>query len=150
MSETELEEIPITSVVEHELQTIYNEHGELLPETVLEAARPASSPLHAYFEWDDARAAHEHRLDQARRLIRSVKVVYAMDTDGRNKKVRRYHSVPGSENRPVYKDLDEIVHNPLHRQMLLRQMERDWRSFKSRYEHLDEYVALIAAEAKAS
>lgn len=32
-------------------------HGQLLPEKVVEAARPNNSPLHNRFEWDDTEAA---------------------------------------------------------------------------------------------
>lgn len=45
-------------------------HGQLLPEKVVEAARPNSSPLHNRFEWDDTEAAQQYRLWQARHLIR--------------------------------------------------------------------------------
>lgn len=39
------------------------------------AARPLSSPLHRFFEWDNTKAALAHRLEQAGRLIRAVVVV---------------------------------------------------------------------------
>jgi hypothetical protein len=45
------------------------------PQKVVIAATDKSSPLHRYFEWDDGKAAHQHRLDQARRLIGSVRVL---------------------------------------------------------------------------
>lgn len=49
--------------------------GRLTPASVVNAARDPSSPLHAHFEWDESKAAHAYRLDQARALIRSVQVV---------------------------------------------------------------------------
>jgi len=49
--------------------------GTLTPEAVLADAVDPSSPLHGEFEWDDAKAAHEQRLDRARAVIRSVRVV---------------------------------------------------------------------------
>lgn len=49
--------------------------GRLKPEDVVNEAKKPSSPLHDYFEWDDEKAANEHRLEQARQLIRSVRVV---------------------------------------------------------------------------
>ena len=49
--------------------------GVLRPADVVVAATPPSSPLHKYFTWDDAKAAHEHRLDQARRLMRVTVLV---------------------------------------------------------------------------
>jgi hypothetical protein len=45
----------------------------LTREAVVAAATPPGHPLHDQFEWDDAKAAHLHRLDQAQELIaRSV------------------------------------------------------------------------------
>lgn len=46
----------------------------LKPEAVVEAARAKSSPLHSKFEWDDTKAAHKYRLQQAAELIRVVTV----------------------------------------------------------------------------
>lgn len=48
--------------------------GSLTPEAVVSAARDPASPLHTAFEWDDAKAAMEHRLSQARHMIRRVMV----------------------------------------------------------------------------
>ena len=48
--------------------------GQLTPQNTVERARDPTNPLHAYFTWDDAKAADERRLDQARLLIRSVRV----------------------------------------------------------------------------
>lgn len=48
--------------------------GQLTPHNTVERARNPDNPLHAYFTWDDAKAAEERRLDQARLLIRSVRV----------------------------------------------------------------------------
>jgi hypothetical protein len=61
-----------TKVIQQELATIAARApgGVLTPEDVLEAARREDSPLHVHFEWDDAKAGYQHRLDQARRLIR--------------------------------------------------------------------------------
>lgn len=49
--------------------------GRLTAAEVVQHARDPASPLHHLFEWDDEKAAHEHRLDQARALIRSCQVV---------------------------------------------------------------------------
>ena len=46
---------------------------------VLVAARDFNSPLHLCFEWDDTKAAYEHRLSQARYLIRKLCVVVEKD-----------------------------------------------------------------------
>jgi len=48
--------------------------GVLYPEDVVAAATDPAHPLHGHFPWNDAEAAHAHRLDIARRIIRSVRV----------------------------------------------------------------------------
>src|SRR5512136_653723 len=49
--------------------------GLLTPDIVLKDAQDPTSVLHEEFEWDDAKAAHSYRVDQARELIRSVRYV---------------------------------------------------------------------------
>ena len=49
-------------------------NGKLTPELVVRAAQAKSSPLHDYFDWDDKIAGARWRLEQARELIRSVKI----------------------------------------------------------------------------
>lgn len=62
--------------VKLELERIYERDGALHPEKVVEAARDRKSPLHSHFDWNDKAAAHQHRLNQARDLIRiTVKVI---------------------------------------------------------------------------
>ena len=48
--------------------------GRLSARSVLNAAMDKNSPLHSYFEWDDTAAAVKYRLEQARELIRKIKV----------------------------------------------------------------------------
>lgn len=49
--------------------------GVLTPELVIADAKKKDSPLHGQFEWDVKQAAYQHWLDQARALIRAVRVV---------------------------------------------------------------------------
>lgn len=58
-----------------ELARIHAEHGTLRPADVVEESRPDDAVLHPVFEWDDSKAADEHRKWQARMLIRSVVTV---------------------------------------------------------------------------
>lgn len=48
--------------------------GRLTPDNVVDAAQNEASPLHKCFEWDNDAAAHMFRVEQARHLIRSVRV----------------------------------------------------------------------------
>lgn len=60
--------------VRQRLSELESETGRLLPTEVVAAARDPESPLHGYFEWDDTAAAEQHRLHQARQLIRRVRI----------------------------------------------------------------------------
>jgi hypothetical protein len=50
-------------------------NGSLTPDLVVKDAEDSSSPLHDLFEWDDSIAGHKYRIEQARQVITSVRVV---------------------------------------------------------------------------
>ncbi len=50
--------------------------GRLTPDAMVEDARSKRSALHPFFEWDDKKAAHAHRIEQARDLISRWRVVH--------------------------------------------------------------------------
>lgn len=56
------------------LREHYDRHGVIVAEAVVQEAEDPESPLHPAFEWDDSRAAHHHRVWQARMLIRACRV----------------------------------------------------------------------------
>lgn len=58
------------------ISALENIHGQLTPELVLDAALDPASPLHKAFEWNDERAGHQYRIEQARALIRTVRYEY--------------------------------------------------------------------------
>lgn len=61
--------------VRERLEELTKAHGGVLtPEVVVEDARNESSPLHKHFEWSEKKAAEAFRIEQARRLIREVKI----------------------------------------------------------------------------
>jgi len=68
------------NVIGNELEQIRHKQGEITPITVLDAARHSDSPLHGYFEWDNAVAAENHRRMQARSLVRKITVVVETTT----------------------------------------------------------------------
>lgn len=63
--------------VKKELERIYERDGFLKPSLIVEEARAENSPLHPYFEWDDSKAGENYRRDQARKLIKEIKVEIA-------------------------------------------------------------------------
>jgi len=54
--------------------------GKITPDQVVKHAKDPNSPLHERFIWSDKEAAQKHRLDTARQLIRSVRVIIKKET----------------------------------------------------------------------
>ena len=124
------------------LQEIYDRRGQLDPNIVLEEARPPASPLHDRFEWDDSVAAEAWRKEQAHQLIVSVKVTYAKpDTDQRIE-LRQWHAVSSPAGH-VYEPLEKVSTDPLLRQLVLRDMEREWKQLHGRYASFAEFSEMV-------
>ena len=54
--------------------------GKLKPEVVVEDAKDPKSPYHDLFEWDDSIAGHKYRIEQARLIIKTIKVEVTVDS----------------------------------------------------------------------
>jgi len=65
----------IKSGVQAVVNELYQQHGEVKPSELVEAARPKDSPAHEGFEWDNKKAGQEYRLLQARQWIRRVEII---------------------------------------------------------------------------
>lgn len=125
------------------LHELYEQHGELTAELLVDVARNAAHPLHDQFEWDDAVAGEEHRKHQARRLIARVKVRYVDPrNDAHTVKARAYHSVRTPAGQ-AYRSTDDVVTDPYMRQLMRRQMYRDFQAMLDRYNGFDELWAMI-------
>ena len=61
--------------LQNHLEAIRAEAGALTPDAVVAAAEEEDHPLHSSFTWDDDIAAHAHRINQARKLIRRVRII---------------------------------------------------------------------------
>lgn len=48
--------------------------GDIQAEELVVAATATSSPLHCLFEWDNSKAGHSFRVEQARQILRSIRV----------------------------------------------------------------------------
>lgn len=130
------------------LQGIYDNNGYLTPALVVDTARDEADPLHEHFEWDDAVAGEAHRREQARQLIRSVRVTYAKPT-GEESSVRAYQAVRTPDRGNVYESTEKVAQDPFLARLVLRDMERDWRQLKRRYDEFEEFWELIRADVAA-
>lgn len=121
--------------------------GILTAQAVVDAARPDDHPLHQHFEWDAEKGAEKYRVQQARQLIRIVKLVY-VDKRGDVQKMRVFHSVPDPESMSgrSYVPLSEIERSDVMSAQLLRAMEIDWRNLHRRYKQFAEFRAMVARD----
>lgn len=71
------------------LNRIERSQGIITPQAVVDFAKPKSSPLHKYFQWDDTIAAARYREWQARELIAKVEV----KVSGTNHIIRQFVNV---------------------------------------------------------
>ena len=123
-------------VVGDELERIWAENGnELRPADIVEEARPEGAPLHPLFEWDDEKAAEEHRLLQARQLVRSVRVV----AEGSTNTTPAFVSVVVMrEEKPQrhYQNIDVILDRPEEYQSALMELKKKLLQITESFEEL--------------
>jgi len=82
-------------------------NGSLTPDLVVQDAESSDSPLHDLFEWDDGIAGHKYRIEQARNVITSVRVVITTE----HKAVSTVYYVRDPEAEPTsqgYVSLDKL------------------------------------------
>lgn len=135
-----------------ELQAITDANkGRLTPKDVVERARNPRNTLHKHFEWDDAKAADAHRLEQARELIRVVRV----EDEAHSEPVRAFLSL--QDNGVAYRSVGEVQSSPALQEIVLKQALRDLRAFEQRYrdmkdvcEDIREAQRKVGAKLKAA
>lgn len=132
-----------------QMLSIRTEHGYLTPALVVDVARPENHPLHTRFEWDDTVAGEAWRRRQAHQLIRSVRVTYRPASDTNDEaSVRAFHAVRHEGNGDfnyAYEPAEDVAQDPFMRELVLRDMQRDWQQLKRRYGHFAEFVDLVLA-----
>ena len=119
--------------------------GTLNPEAVIEYARDESTALHAAFTWDDTEAAHQHRLWQARQIIR-VCVTLRGELD--NQPFRTYVSLTEDRGESGYRLLDDVLTDTDMRERLLVQALRELANWQRKYDHLTALAPIFEAASK--
>ncbi len=125
--------------VGQELDRIRVEKGSLTPDHVVEAATAADSPLHNAFEWDDAVAAHQHRLTQARRLIVSIRIINAPS----QAKTPAWVSVRTPKEGRQYLPTAEALSDEQLRARVLAEIQQFVESLERRYAYFSEAADII-------
>lgn len=131
----------------HELEFIRKRSadGILQAEDVVEFARDERTALHSEFEWDDTVAAHQHRLEQARKIIRLT--VTVIESPAGPQTVRMYASCDSDRMKPGggYRSLVEVMNSEDLRDQLLHAALRDLRTVRRKYQQLRELQPIFRA-----
>jgi hypothetical protein len=140
--------------VRSELLAINEAHGVLTPELVVTRGRDPSSPLHAFFEWDDVQASEKFRLVQAGALIRRVKLTLiraSTETKVVTVHTTRAFVAPAGERKSKlnpeggYAPIESVLSDEARRADLVATARRELIAVRRKYESLSELATVWAA-----
>ena len=136
-----------------ELSRIEKSTGMVTPEAVLERATVKGSALHDHFEWDDSKAGHQYRLQQAGELIRSITVETSRSNILPSQPVRAFVNVEEAGSRH-YTSTARAMGSKELRDQVLAKAWRDLEAWRQRYAELTEFARIFqeidqARDAKA-
>jgi hypothetical protein len=117
-------------------------NGRLISANIINEAKETSSPLHKIFEWDNAKAAHMWRLNQAGDIIRNI-VVVNVGEDGEKKTIRAFVNVTQDEDRH-YTSISHAMSDDVLRKQVIAQAWDELTSWKERYKELVEFSKVFA------
>lgn len=128
------------------LQQMSEQPDGLTPERLLNAARATTHPLHRFFEWNDREAAESWRLEQARKIIRSVVIEFRRpdDESGAVREVRAFHVVtrqpaparetdPEPEPQRVYVDVARVANDADMANQVIERARRELLAVRDKY-----------------
>lgn len=118
--------------------------GRLTPQSVVEEASSPGSPIHKAFTWDDTKAAHDHRVWQARQLIGHITVEY--EDRPITERVRAFANVT-IDKCQYYDSMRVVVDDPAKRQQILADAMREIDSWRRRYAAIEELAGIRQAIA---
>lgn len=127
------------------IERVKSRSGKLTAKALVDDARPAGSPTHDLYEWDDTKAAERYRETQARDYIRAL-VVTVESTRGPTT-MRAAVSFGSGES---YVTSDRVMSSAELRARLIAQALNEAESWRRRYEHLRELSAVFTAIQKAA
>jgi len=138
-------------VIGERLGSLSNKAGRLEPEVVVEDAKNEASPLHPYFTWDDTEAARQHRLEQARLVIRSITVSYEELPSTGPREFKAYVKIGQAESGDApYMQTLRVFKDSELRTQLVAQALSELQSWRERYNHIAELSEVFAAIDVAS
>jgi hypothetical protein len=146
--------VPAQIAGERLTQIAAENNDRLTPRAVVDDARPIDAALHKCFEWDDVRAAELHREQEARALIRGVRVVTQVQTETQPEDAQRVFvnivEQAGDEIEHSYMPIAVVRQSPDLQRQVLAAARRDFMSWRSRYLDIARVVGADQVEERLS
>jgi hypothetical protein len=138
------------NAVGHRIEAIAKKSGTAFemapPKAIVDDARKKTSPLHPLFTWDDAAAAEEWRVQEARQLVKNlVRVVIREESDGEPERVRAFVSVKDEEGNRGYVTTVLAASEPALRRQMVEDALNGLRAWRARYKELSELRPVLDA-----
>lgn len=111
--------------------------GSFSAEELVNASADENAPLHDMFEWNDTVAARMYRIEQAKKIIRSIVVV----TEDRPIAYRQFSSVSSK----TYMSTRTALSSEQTRAILLGAAKAEMERFKMKYKTLTELAEVFDA-----
>lgn len=131
--------------LEEELLAVKGKKELLIAEDVVKwASKHRESLIAAQLEWDDGKAAHQHRINQARQLIVSLEIKMG---EGQ----RRFYSLSIDRNNKRgggYRDINDIMRSQSLYDILMADALNELKRMQEQYERLTELKPLWRAAEK--
>lgn len=119
--------------------------GKLTAEGVLRDAKSERSVLHPYFEWDDCKAAHKWRVEQAGHLIRSVTVEVEQQEQEEPRSIRAFLPISGDGETKSYVPTLIALGDVEMRRQVLAQAHSELGAVARKYRELKELSDVVQA-----
>lgn len=132
-----------------EFQQIGEENGGMIraEDVLVFASANPHSALHGCFTWDDGEAAHQWRLNQARKLIRVMVIVVARDPE---RTYRAYVSLKENRyNGEGYASFVTVMSDGNLREAFVMEAYQEMQSFLGKYETIKELAGVFAEMREA-
>lgn len=120
-----------------EIMEICEELESATPRQILEKAKDSNTELHKCFTWDDSEAAEKWRIEEAKAVVRNLKIVE--QEPGKEPEVTQIRVFYKTDNQSGYKPCRMILKKTDEYKMLLERCRSELLAIKKKFENLSEY-----------
>ena len=139
------------SQVHAAVEQVRAEHGgRFTDDDIVHAAEDQGSAMHRIFEWDNGKAGHAYRCQQARTMVRALRITYVAPKGVPATSVRAFEVVvkkpqgaPKDAPRTLYSSHAEAMADPASREALLAEAITQLMSWRRRFRLLNEFDRLF-------